>query len=120
MNMLQRKLANIPPSWRAIVFLWREELSFKVLTICAVLIIALSFLVHISVTEFLLVVLTIGAVLSIEALNTALEELCDHITLDEHPQIGKVKDIASGASLLMLIAALIVGLTIFIPHLTNL
>ena len=116
----RKKLQNIRPSWRAIVFLWREEFSFKVQTVTAVVILALSYALQISTTEFLIVVLTIGAVLAIEALNTSIEELCDHVTLDHHPQIGKIKDLGSGAALLMGITATIIGLVIFIPHIVSL
>ncbi len=120
MSHLRRKLGNVRPSWRAVVLLWREEFSFRFQTVAGLLVIVLSFVLNISKTEFLIVLVTIGAVLAVEALNTALEELCDHVTPEEHPNIGKVKDLGSGASLLIGITAVIIGLTIFVPHLTNL
>ena len=114
---LRRKLQNIRPSWRAIVLMWREELSFRIQILFGGFVLIASFVLDISRTEFLIVLLMIGAVLATEALNTAVEELCDHVTPDQHPQIGKVKDLGSGASLLIGIAAGIVGLIIFIPYL---
>ena len=120
MKNVRRKLAHVRPSWRAIVMLWREEFSFRFQVVCGIGTLALSFLLHISEFEFLIVVLMIGVVFAVEALNTALEELCDHVTPSEHPQIGKVKDLGSGASLLIGIAAIGIGLIIFIPHLINL
>jgi len=48
------------------------------------------------------------------------EELCDHVTPEEHPKVGRVKDLGSSASLLVGVAALLVGCTIFIPHLVSL
>ncbi|MEK7133686.1 MAG: diacylglycerol kinase [Patescibacteria group bacterium] len=113
----RKKIQNVRPSWRAIVTLWREEFSFKIQTVCGLIVLVLSFIFQISTTEFLIVVLMIGAVLAVEALNTAIEELCDHVTLDHHPQIGKIKDLGSGAALLIGIAATIVGAVIFIPRL---
>ncbi len=113
---LKKKFQNIPPSWRALIFLWKEELSFKVLAACGAVVLAASYLLKVTQTEFLILLLVIGAVLAVEALNTALEELCDHVTPEEHPNIGKVKDLGSGATLLMIFAALIVGLIIFTPY----
>lgn len=113
---LKKKFQNIPPSWRAIVLLLREELSFRVLAACAAIVLATSYVVRVTQTELLILILVIGAVLAVEALNTAVEELCDHVTPEEHPNIGKVKDLASGATLLMLIAALAIGLIIFVPY----
>ncbi len=114
---LTKKMQNVRPSWRAVVLLWKEELSFKIQTIIAAVVLFASYVLQISTTEFLIVILMIGAVLAIEALNTAVEELCDHVTPAEHPHIGKVKDLGSGAALLIGIAAIFVGLVIFIPRL---
>lgn len=59
-------------------------------------------------------ILAIGAVLLVlmaEALNTAIERLCDRITVAQDPQIKIVKDVASaGVFLSVLIAALVWGL----------
>ena len=116
----RKKLQNVRPSVRAIMMLLREEFSFRLLVICGTATLLLAYFVQVSRTEFLIIVLTIGAMLAVEALNTAIEELCDHVTPEEHLQIGIIKDIASGASLLILCAALIIGLLIFIPYLTPL
>lgn len=113
---LKKKLQNVRPSIRALIILWQEEFSFRILTISALLTLLLSYLFHISRTEFLFVVLTIGGMLSIEALNTAIEEICDHVTPEEHARIGKIKDIASGAAFIMWCAALVVGVVIFAPY----
>ncbi|OGG52727.1 hypothetical protein A2851_03955 [Candidatus Kaiserbacteria bacterium RIFCSPHIGHO2_01_FULL_53_29] len=113
----KKKLQNIRPSWRAVVMMWREELSFKLQILFGSLTIVASWVFQISKIEFLVVLLVIGAVLAIEALNTAIEELCDHVTPSEHPKIGKVKDLGSAASGLIGITATVIGLIIFVPHL---
>jgi diacylglycerol kinase (ATP) len=38
----------------------------------------------------------------VELLNTCIEKLADHVTPDEHPQIGLVKDMGSAAVFCML------------------
>lgn len=116
----RRKIQNVRPSWRAVVLLWKEEFSFKVQVIVGVMVLIASYVLQISNTEFLIVILMIGAVLAVEALNTAIEELCDHVTPAEHPHIGKVKDLGSGAVLLIGITATILGLVIFTPPLLQL
>ena len=116
----RKKLRNVRPAWRAIGMLWREEYSFKVFTLCGALAIILSFVLNISRIEFLFVLLIIGAVLTAEALNTAIEELCDHVTPEQHPKIGKIKEIASGATLIAMCTAFVVGTIIFMPPLISL
>ncbi len=113
---LKKKLQNVRPSWRALILLWSEELSFRVLAICAAIVLGAAYFFGVTLPELQMLILVIGAVLAVEALNTALEELCDHVTPEEHPNIGRVKDMASGATLLMLFAALAIGLIIFVPY----
>jgi undecaprenol kinase len=51
-------------------------------------------------------------VLAAELLNTAIEELADHLNPDEHPRIRLVKDCAAGAVLVAVLGALAVGLAL--------
>ncbi|WP_421919047.1 diacylglycerol kinase family protein [Marinifilum sp.] len=52
--------------------------------------------------------------------NTAIENICDFIHPDYHDKIKKIKDISAAAVLIGAITALLVGLLIFLPKLTNL
>lgn len=96
---------------------WREESNFRIEIICAVAIILLSRVLHIGRTEFAVVILTIGFVLAVEALNTSLEELCDKFEPNHDPHIGKIKDLAAAAVLASSICAAFVGSIIFSPYL---
>jgi undecaprenol kinase/diacylglycerol kinase (ATP) len=96
---------------------WKEEANFKIEIACAVAVIALGWLLCISAVEFAILFLVISAVLAVEALNTALEELCDKFQPTHDPHIAKIKDLAAAAVLVMSVGAFIIGLVIFIPHL---
>ena len=52
-----------------------------------------------------------------EAINTALEALCDHLHPGFDPAIGRVKDMAAGAVLVAAIAAALIGALTFLPRL---
>lgn len=67
--------------------------------------------------EWATVVIVIGAVLSAEAVNSAIESLADLVSPEYNEAIKKTKDLAAGAVLIMAIAAAIVGFIIFIPKL---
>lgn len=45
-----------------------------------------------------ILVLVGTVVLATETLNTAIEMLCDHVQPNHDPLIGKVKDVAAGAT----------------------
>lgn len=84
--------------------------------LATVMVLALSAFVGLSTTQWCIIILCIGLVWSAEAVNTALEALCDVVHPDQHPKIKIVKDVAAAAVLLMSIAAAIIGAIIFVPY----
>lgn len=76
-----------------------------------------GFIVGISKEEWLIQTLTIGLVLGIEGLNTAVEKIADFVHPDYHEKIGFIKDIAAGAVFFAAVTALIIGSIIYLPHL---
>ncbi|MDU6181008.1 MAG: diacylglycerol kinase family protein, partial [Staphylococcus lugdunensis] len=66
--------------------------------------------------EWLFILLSIFLVLTLEALNTAIEFVVDLVTLDYHEFAKYAKDIAAFSVMLVSIFAIITGLIIFIPH----
>ncbi|MHB8660439.1 MAG: diacylglycerol kinase [Minisyncoccota bacterium] len=95
---------------------WKEA-NFKIEIACAVIALAFGLFLHISLIEFAIIILVIGAVLAAETFNTALEELCDKFQPTHDSHIAKIKDLAAAAVLLTSAGALIVGILIFVPHL---
>ena len=61
-------------------------------------------------------VLTVGLVLVVELVNTALETLVDHLHPERHPAIGAAKDIAAGAVLLASMIAVLVAVAFVAAH----
>lgn len=93
------------------------ERNFRFHSLAAVLVVSLGFILNITTTEWLFVVLAIGLVITSEALNTAIEKLVDMVSPEKNTKAGWVKDVAAGAVLLASICALIIGLLVFVPHL---
>ena len=72
---------------------------------------------NISNEEWLAILLMSALVLGAESLNTSIELLCDLYSTSHNPQIGRIKDIAAGAVLIISFFALIVGALIFYKYL---
>ncbi len=70
----------------------------------------------ISRIEWCLVVVAITVVWLAEALNTALELLCDAVSPGFHPLVGKAKDVGAGAVLISCVGAAALGCVVFGPH----
>ena len=98
-------------------FLLRNEPSIQVQTAIACIMIVAGFFFHISTVEWMLQIVVIGLVLSIEALNTSIEKLADFVHPQHHKKIESIKDIAAGAVFIAALAAVILACIIYIPKL---
>lgn len=112
-NSIKKNLKSFKYAFQGIKFLVKEENNFRYHLLAAVVAVALGFYLQITTTEWLVIITMIGLVLMAEAFNTSLEKLIDILHPELHPKVGKAKDIAAGAVLIIAIAAAIVGITIF-------
>ncbi len=83
----------------------------------AVLLVVAGFYFDISLYEWTLQIISIGMVLTAEALNTAIEKLCDFVHEEHHERIGFIKDISSGAVWFAAMTALALIAVIYLPKL---
>ncbi|MGN0679308.1 MAG: diacylglycerol kinase family protein [Oscillospiraceae bacterium] len=63
--------------------------------------------------DWAVLLITCGAVLSLEAVNTAIEHLCDKVSPERDSRIAAAKDVAAGAVLISAIIAVAVGVCLF-------
>jgi diacylglycerol kinase len=66
------------------------------------------------------VILAIGCVIVAEIMNTALEIVVDLVQPNFNTLAGRAKDVASGAVLVAVIQALVIGMIVFLPRLVSL
>lgn len=92
-----------------------EENNAKFHLLASVIVLSVGFYVKLSNTEWAIIIIQIGLVFAAEAFNTAIEKLCDFVSPEHQPLIGKVKDLAAAAVLLVSVVAVIVGIIIFLP-----
>jgi len=114
-NFIVNRLKSIRYACKGGLLLLKTESSIKIQFIIAILITAAGFYFHISTTEWIVQILAIGIVMSIEALNTAIEALADFIHPEYHSKIGFIKDVAAGAVFIAAISATTIGLIIYFP-----
>src|SRR4051812_27769278 len=115
--MLSRKIESVRYALKGIKIGFAEESNFQIQLALAVVSIILGYYLHISLIEWLFVISASGLVLTAELLNTALEELCDMLRSTHDPHVAKIKDLAAGGVLVASVAALLIGVVIFLPKL---
>lgn len=96
-----------------------QERNFKVHVLALLVVISAGLYFHITTQEWINILLVSALVLSLEAINTAIEKLCDMHTKGIHPQIKLIKDVAAGAVLIAAIFALVIAFLIFTKYLVK-
>lgn len=101
-------------------YAFRYEHNMYIILFAIVVVTSAGFYFQISTVEWLFCIVAIGLVTAIELINSAIEAVCDRVTLKSDSLIKIAKDTASGASLVLSIASACVGLIIFIPKIASL
>mgnify|MGYP000947705091 CR=1 FL=1 len=100
--------------------LLKEEHNSRIHTAITVVVVIAGFLLKISTIEWLIVCILIGMVFSLEIMNSAIENLCDHVTSQWHETIKKIKDLAASAVFVASVISVICGIIIFLPKICDL
>lgn len=98
----------------------KSEQNVRLHLLVTICVIIAGFLLKITLIEWCLVLICISLVWVVEAFNTAIERLTDHIFKERHQTARMVKDISAGAVLVCAIIAAVCGVIIFLPKLLNL
>ena len=92
-----------------------HERNLKIEIFIGILVCIAGFIFKISLLEWLVIVLVIAMVISLELVNTSIERAVDLVT-KEYKDLAKVaKDVAAGAVLIMSMFSVVVGIIIFLP-----
>lgn len=97
----------------------KSERNFKIEVVAAVGVIAVMFLINATLVEWAVICLCIMIVLSLELLNTALENLLDYIDPKFNRAVGIMKDMTAGGVLVAALGSVVVGSLIIIPKIVN-
>ncbi|MEM0518663.1 MULTISPECIES: diacylglycerol kinase [Aequorivita] len=114
-SFLGKRLKAFRYAFKGAFLLIRNEASIQVQTALAIIMTIAGFYFEITTVEWMFQIFAIGLVLSIEGLNTAVEEIADFVHPDFHNKIGLIKDIAAGAVFFAAVTAIIIGCFIYIP-----
>lgn len=93
----------------------KTERNLKIHFSIMILVIILGIILKISKVEWMICIILFGLVISLELVNTAIENTVDLITEEKNPKAKISKDVAAGAVLVSAISSFIIGLIIFIP-----
>lgn len=114
-SFIGKRLHAFVYAFRGAYLLLKTEASIQAQTFIALLTIIAGWYFNINAMEWMFQILAIGMILAAEGMNTAVEKICDFIHPDHHERIGFIKDVAAGAVFFIALAAVAIGLFIYIP-----
>ena len=108
-------LYNFVYSYQGLKYAYLNEKSMWIHVVLSSITIILGIFLNIRPIEWLIIILVLGAILSIELLNTAIEAVVDMITT-KYNELAKIaKDCGSAATFIATLIGFITILSIYIP-----
>lgn len=112
---LRRRIQSFQYAFRGLYDLFQTQINARIHLAAIAVVLWAGWHWAISPLEWAALVLCFIAVVSLEAINTALEYLTDLVSPQHHPLAGKAKDVAAAAVLWAAIGSVAVAGLIFIP-----
>jgi diacylglycerol kinase (ATP) len=112
--LLARPFIALRVAAQGLAAAWRHEIPFRMEVVAFAVLFPLSFWIGQTPVERALLIGSLLLVLIVELVNSAVEATLDRVSLEDHPLIGRAKDIASAAVGLSLVNAGVVWLFILV------
>lgn len=116
MKKIKKHLTSYVYAIRGIEIAFRYENNMLVHLPAAIVVVAVNSMLKVTQIEWLITLMLIGLVLAAEIFNTAIEKLADRLTTERDMLIGQVKDLASGAVLVICFFAALCAVIIYLPY----
>lgn len=113
---IKRTLRTFKFSWQGLAYAYKNEQSMWVHAIASAITITIGFICGLTLTEWAVVLISLGVILASELINTAIEAAVDLVTLEIHPLAKIAKDCGSAATFVLTLCAVVVCLFVFMPY----
>ena len=114
-SFLNNRIKSIGYAFKGAYHLITTEASIKVQFAFGIIMTIAGFYFELSTTEWIIQILVIALIMTVEGINTAIEEIANFIHPELNKKIGLIKDISAGAVFIFALAAIIIGLLIYAP-----
>jgi len=113
---IKRFFASVKHSLDGLIYSYRYEQSLWLHAAYSLVAILLGIIFQIKLSEWAVIFIALGVLLSMELINTAIEAVVDLVTLEIHPLAKIAKDCGSAASFVMTFVALVICLFVYGPY----
>ena len=116
---MRQRIASFGFALQGLWTLVRTQVNARIHAAATVVVAAVGLRLDLERHDWALVVVAIGIVWVAEALNTGIEFLADAAVPDTHSLVKHAKDVAAAGVLLASLTAFVLGLIVFVPHLSS-
>jgi diacylglycerol kinase len=92
----------------------RTERNIRVMIGAGIAAIVLGLVVGLDAASWAAILLSCGAVISAELINTSIETVVDLVSPEYHPLAGRAKDISAAAVWVLCVFVAVVGVVVFV------
>ena len=117
---LKKRAKSFQYAWNGLRLLLLEEHNARIHFFMGIQTIVMGVVLQLSTTEWMFITFSIGFVITMEIINSALENLADFVSPQQSNLIKKIKDLSAASVLISALTSVVVGLFIFIPKLIEL
>jgi len=116
---IKKRIQSFKYAFYGLKVLIVEEHNARIHFVVTIVVFAFGWYFKINRLEWIALLICIGLVVAVEAINSAIENLADFVCTEPHPTIKKIKDLSAAAVLVAALTALLVGLLVFVPKLLS-
>ncbi|MEO5500957.1 MAG: diacylglycerol kinase family protein [Ginsengibacter sp.] len=114
---INKMLKSFVYAFNGLWLLLKEEQNARIHFVASVIVILAGFYFGLNAYEWMAILFSIGLVITVEIINTAIENIADFISPGKNEHIKTIKDISAAAVLISAIVAVSIGLIVFLPKL---
>lgn len=112
---IKKRIKSFVFAFNGLRILFSEEHNSRIHLLAAIVVIIAAILFKINTYEWIAISFSIGLVITVEIMNTVVENIADFLTTEKNEKIKKIKDLSAAAVLISAITALSIALIVFIP-----
>src|SRR5512133_2515891 len=116
-TFIKRLTSSFHSAWRGLLRAFASERTFRVMVVCAFIVLILISTLPLSLVERLVLLLMTGSMLALELMNTTVERLVDLLKPRLSTYVKDVKDFMAAAVFVAALFAAMIGAVIFFPDL---
>lgn len=112
---IKRIIKSFENSFNGLREAYTTEQSLLIHLTVSIIAIILCIVLKATKLEWIIMIFMLSTILTVELLNTAIENVVDLVTTEYHPLAKVAKDTGSAAEFVIVMTSILISLSIFIP-----